>query len=89
MEKCPKWEDKICALVASNENYWHFTYREMEQEITQRDILRAGWEMLSAKAQSIVQRVQKRADKLCEATSFPGIGASYFRENNEAQLGWI
>ena len=34
VKKCPQWEDAITALVKSNENYMHFSYGEMEQEIS-------------------------------------------------------
>ena len=71
VNKCPQWEDKTYALVDSNENHRHFSYKQMEQEITQREIVKTAWKKLLEKAENIVDRVQKRVDKLSEATSFP------------------
>ena len=71
VNKCPQWEDKTYALVDSNENHRHFSYKQMEQDITQREILKTAWKKLLEKAENIVDRVQKRAEKLSEATSFP------------------
>ena len=43
----------------------------MEQEISQREVVKAAWEMLSAKSASLVERIQRRDTKLDETTFFP------------------
>lgn len=43
VRKCPQWEETIAALVESNDNYKHFSYKEMEQDISGREILRCTW----------------------------------------------
>lgn len=71
VKKCPQWEERIVALVKSSENYRHFTYKEMEQEITGREILRCTWKMLEGKANNLVNGIQSRSDKLDKSTSCP------------------
>ena len=71
VKKCPQWEEKISKLVESNQNYRHFSYKEMEQEMSRREVVKAAWEMLSAKSASLVERIERRATKLDETTSFP------------------
>ena len=58
-------------LIESNQNYRHFSYKQMEQEMSQREIVKAAWQMLAAKSASLVERIQRRATKLDETTSFP------------------
>lgn len=71
VKKCPQWEDAITALVKSNENYMHFSYGEMEQEISGREILRSTWKMIEEKANNLVAGIQNRVDKVNTSTSFP------------------
>ena len=70
VKKCPQWEEKISKLIESNQNYRHFSYKQMEQEISQREIVKAAWQMLAAKSASLVERIQRRDTKLDETTSF-------------------
>lgn len=71
VKKCPQWEEKISKLIESNQNYRHFSYKQMEQEMSQREIVKAAWQMLAAKSASLVERIQRRGTKLDETTSFP------------------
>lgn len=71
VKKCPQWEDAITALVKSNENYMHFSYGEMEQEISGREILRSTWKMIEEKANNLVAGIQNRVHKVNTSTSFP------------------
>ena len=42
VKKCPQWEEKISKLIESNQNYRHFSYKQMEQEMAQREIVKAA-----------------------------------------------
>ena len=39
--------------------------------MSRREVVKAAWEMLSAKSASLVERIERRATKLDETTSFP------------------
>lgn len=83
VRKCPQWEETIAALVKSNDNYKHFTYKEMEQEISGREILRCTWKMMKDKANNLVTGIQKRADSLSRSTSFPLSAQNSFNSSIE------
>lgn len=71
VKKCPQWEQQIIALVENNKNYAHFSYKEMEQEITGRWILRAAWKMLQENANQLIASIERRANRLEVTTSCP------------------
>ena len=71
VKKCPQLEEKFSKVIESNQNYRHFSYKQMEQEMSQREIVKAAWQMLAAKSASLVERIQRRDTKLDETTSFP------------------
>jgi len=83
VRKCPQWEETIAALVKSNDNYKHFSYKEMEQEISGREILRCTWKMIKDKANNLVTGIQKRADSLSRSTSFPLSAQNSFNSSIE------
>ena len=39
--------------------------------MSRREVVKAAWEMLSAKSASLVERIERRTTKLDETTSFP------------------
>lgn len=71
VKKCPHWEEEIVSLVQGNKNYAHFSYREMEQEITGRAILRSAWKSFQEKANHLISTIESRASKLEKTTSCP------------------
>lgn len=83
VRKCPQWEETIATLVKSNNNYMHFSYKEMEQEISGREILRSTWKMIEDKASNLVAGIQKRADNLSRSTSFPLSAQNNFNSSIE------
>ena len=52
-------------------NYAHFSYKEIEQEITGRSTLCAAWKMLQENANQLIASIERRANKLEVTTSFP------------------
>ena len=83
VKKCPQWEETIAALVKSNNNYMHFSYKEMEQEISGREILRSSWKMIEDKANNLVAGIEKRAGGLSKSTSFPLSAQNSFNSSIE------
>jgi len=71
VKKCPQWEQQIIALVENHRNYAHFSYEEMEQEITGQSTLRAAWKMLQENANQLIASIEHRAYKLEVTTSCP------------------
>ena len=71
VKKCPHWEEEIVSLIQGNKNNAHFSYREMEQEITGRAILRSAWKSLQEKANHLISTIESRASKLKKTTSCP------------------
>ena len=57
VKKCPQWQQKISKLLEGNQNYRHFSNKQMEQEMSEREIVKAAWEMLSAKSASLVEQI--------------------------------
>ena len=46
VKKCPRWEETISTLAESNENYRHFSYKQMEKELSQREFIKTAWNIL-------------------------------------------
>ncbi len=70
-EMPPLRRKDIVSLVQVNRNYAHFSYKEMEQEITGRVILCSAWNCLQEKAKHAIVTIKSRAIKLEKTTLCP------------------